>query len=78
MTRRTASRKQNREAALDAFIATRREIDRMLARLQALSDEHFNWTPGEITWSHAETLARHAARLKEISDAAFGEGEHAG
>ena len=26
----------------------------MLARLQALSEDHFGYSPGEITWSHVE------------------------
>ena len=38
------------------------EIDRMLARLQALSAEHFGYSPDEITWSHAEGPLRRAAQ----------------
>ena len=41
---------RNREAALAAFIGKKAEIDAMLARLQALSDDHFNCPPrrGEL------------------------------
>lgn len=63
--------------ALDAFIAKKVEIDTMLARLQALSDEHFEWTPDEINWGHVGTLGHYAELLKRITDSAFKEGEHA-
>ena len=36
-----------RRAALDAYIAKKIEIDTMLDRLKALSDDHFNVAPGE-------------------------------
>jgi hypothetical protein len=35
----------SKEDALAAFISRKEEIDQMLARLQALSDDHFGWTP---------------------------------
>jgi len=43
---------RNKEQALNAFIARKDRIDAMLARLQALSDDHFNTNPDEITWGH--------------------------
>ncbi|MTW18338.1 hypothetical protein GJ689_19230 [Rhodoplanes serenus] len=72
MTRRTDNAK-----ALDAFIARKAEIDTMLARLQALSDEHFEVHPDEVHWGHVGTLADYAELLKRITDSAFKEGEHA-
>ena len=63
--------------ALDAFIARKAEIDVLLARLAALSDDHFNVAPDEVNWGHVGTLDHYAKRLREISDSAFGEGEHA-
>lgn len=63
--------------ALDAFLARKAEIDTMLARLTALSDEHFNVTPDEVHWGHVGTLAEYVLLLKRITDAAFREGEHA-
>ena len=65
------------DTALDAFIAAKAEIDTMLARLAALSDDHFEASPDEITWGHVGTLNHYRDRLREISDAAFKEGEHA-
>jgi len=62
--------------ALDAFIANKAEIDTMLNRLQALSDEHFGYSPDDINWGHVGTLAHYAELLKRITDAAFKEGEH--
>jgi hypothetical protein len=68
---------KSREEALTAFVSKKAEIDAMLTRLQALSDDHFNCSPDEITWSHAEGLAHYAELLKRITDQAFNEGEHA-
>jgi hypothetical protein len=49
----------------------------MLTQLQALSDDHFKYSPDEIDWGHAEGLAHYAELLKRITDQAFNEGEHA-
>ena len=49
---------KSREQALAAFVSKKAEIDAMLTRLQRLSDDHFGYSPDEITWSHAEGLAR--------------------
>jgi xanthine dehydrogenase molybdopterin-binding subunit B len=65
-------------AALAAFIAHKTAIDTILARLIALSAEHFNAAPDDVTWAHAGTLGSYFERLRHVSDAAFHEGEHAG
>jgi hypothetical protein len=65
------------EHAMAAFVSKKAEIDAMLARLQALSDDHFGYSPDEITSSHAEGLAHYAELLKRITDMAFNEGDHA-
>ena len=41
-----------RRNALDAYMARKAEIDTMLARLTALSDDHFGVGPDEINWGH--------------------------
>lgn len=74
---RAEKARRNREAALAAFIAKKSEIDERLARLQALSDEHFNCHPDEVRWATVGTLEHYASLLKRITDSAFGEGEHA-
>ena len=66
-----------RRTALDAYIASKAEIDTMLARLKALSDDHFSVAPDEVDWGHVGTLAHYAELLKRITDSAFKEGEHA-
>ncbi len=66
-----------RRTALDAYVARKAEIDTMLARLKALSDDHFGVAPDEINWGHVGTLAHYAELLKRITDSAFKEGEHA-
>jgi hypothetical protein len=67
----------SKEQALAAFVSRKAEIDAMLARLQALSDDHFNYTPDEITWGHVGTLEHYAELLRRVTDTAFLEGEHA-
>ena len=68
---------RNKEAALSAFLGKKAEIDKMLARLKALSADHFNSHPDEINWRDVGTLEHYASLLKRITDSAFGEGEHA-
>jgi hypothetical protein len=63
--------------ALDAFMARKAEIDAMLERLKALSDDHFGCAPDEIEWGHVGTLAHYSELLKRITDSAFKEGEYA-
>jgi hypothetical protein len=43
---------KSREQALAAFVSKKAEIDEMLTRLQALSGDHFNYSPDDITWDH--------------------------
>jgi hypothetical protein len=74
---RAEKARRNREAALAAFTARKTELDAMLARMQALSDDHFNCHPDEINWGNVGTLEHYASLLKRITDSAFGEGEHA-
>ena len=68
---------RNQDAALQKFLAKKGEIDTMLARLQTLSDDHFNAAPDKVTWGHVGTLERHAEHLRQITDSAFKEGEYA-
>jgi hypothetical protein len=67
----------HRPTAQDAFVAKKAAIDTMLARLQALSDNHFNTHPDEVHWGHVGNLDYYAEFLKRITDSAFKEGEHA-
>jgi hypothetical protein len=68
---------KSKEDALAAFVSKKAEIDEMLTRLQALSDDHFNYGPDEIDWGHVGTLGYYAELLKRVTDSAFNEGEHA-
>ena len=63
--------------ALDAFMTTKVQIDAMLERLQALSEDHFNTHRDEINWGDVGTLNHYASLLRRIADSAFKEGEHA-
>lgn len=71
------SRTRDNSTALNAFLAKKAEIDTMLARLQALSANHFEASPDEVHWGHVGTLGFYAKQLRRITDAAFKEGEHA-
>ena len=64
------------DAALDVFITTKAEIDAMLARLVAHSADHFGYSPEEVNWGHVGTLDHYRARLREITNMAFREGEY--
>jgi hypothetical protein len=68
---------KSKEEALAAFVSKKTEIDAMLTRLQALSDDHFGYSPDEVTWDHVGTLEHHAELLKRITDMACNEGDHA-
>jgi hypothetical protein len=66
---------KSKEDALAAFVSKKAEIDEMLTRLQALSDDHFNYSPDEIDWGHVGTIGYYAELLKRVTDSAFKEGE---
>ena len=77
IARTSKTKTRSNEEALAAFVQRKVEIDAMLSRLQALSDDHFNYRPDEITWDHVGTLGYYAELLKRVTDSAFKEGEHA-
>ena len=73
----TTRRATDNTKALDAFMTAKFQIDAMLERLKGLSDDHFETHPDEINWGHVGTLNHFRAKLREIADMAFCEGEHA-
>jgi hypothetical protein len=68
---------KSQDQVLAAFVSKKAEIDAILTRLQALSDDHFGYRPENLTWAHVGTLEHYASLLKRITDSAFKEGEHA-
>jgi len=68
---------KTKDAALVAFVSVKTEIDDMLERLAALSADHFECNPEDVNWGHVGALEHYRARLREITDMAFREGEHA-
>ena len=75
MTTRRAN--ASNEKALDSFLATKARIDQMLARIQTLSDDQFNTDPETVHWGDVGTLSHYSSLLRQITDIAFNEGEHA-
>ena len=73
----TTRRATDNVKALEAFMTTKFQIDAMLERLKALSDDHFETHPDEFHWGHVGTLKHYAGLLRQITDSAFKEGEHA-
>ena len=73
----TTRRATDNSKALDAFLSAKIEIDAMLERLAALSADHFETHPDEINWGHVAILNHYASLLRQITDSAFKEGEHA-
>ncbi|TGD60583.1 hypothetical protein EYC08_20510 [Tabrizicola sp. WMC-M-20] len=76
MSARTRQTTDNAEA-LDDFISAKFEIDAMLERLKGFSEDHFGIGPDEVHWRHVGTLTHHVSLLREITDSAFKDGEHA-
>ena len=66
--RTTKKKSKSNDDALAAFVARKAEIDSMLTRLQALSDDHFGYSPDEIGWDHVGTLGYYAELLKRVTD----------
>ncbi len=74
---RAEKARRNHEAALAAFIGKKAEIDEMLARLQALSDDHFGFDTEAVNWGAVGSIDHVASALREMTDFLFGEGEYA-
>jgi hypothetical protein len=68
---------KSKEQALAAFVSKKAEIDAMLTRLRALSDDHFGYPPDDVTWSHVGALEHYTSLLKCVTDMAFKESDHA-
>ena len=71
------TRKKNtrsNEDALAAFVQRKAEIDAMLSRLQALSDEHFGVAPTRSPGAMSAPSGYYAELLKRVTDSAFQRG----
>ena len=68
-------RRHDNSEALGAFVARKTEFDRLLSRLQRLSDDHFHVLPDQVNWGHAGDVGHYVELLRRITDSAFKEGE---
>ena len=64
-TRKTKTR--SNQDGLAAFVQKKAEIDTMLSRLEALSDDHFNVAPAR-SLGPCRHLGHHAELLKRVTD----------
>ena len=64
----TTTTPKSKDAALAAFMEGKAEIDTLLARIAAASDDHFGINPERVTWGDAGSLGFIAERLKEITE----------
>lgn len=58
--------------ALAAFVAHKSEIDVLLNRLKALSDDHFGVAPDDVNWGHVGVQAECATLLRQTIEFARG------
>ena len=65
------------DTALNAFLTAKIEIDAMLERLKALTDDQFDTDPDAVRWGDVGTLNHYSSLLRQITDSAFSEGEFA-
>ena len=72
----TGSRERSNKV-LDAFITTKFQIDVMLERLKCLWRRPFDTHPDKINLGDVGTLNHYASLLRQITDSAFKEREHA-
>jgi hypothetical protein len=72
-----AGRRRRHDEALNAFVARKGEIDAMLRQLTEFSADHFGVDPEDVEWGHVGTLAHYAQLLRQVTETAFREGEHA-
>lgn len=59
--------KTSKEAALDAFMGKKCEIDDLLAKIQEMSDDHFCVHPDSVNWGHVGTLEFYVNILRQIA-----------
>lgn len=60
--------KTEKHTALDAFIARKNEIDALLARIAAASENHFEVSPDAVHWGNTGSLDHAASKLRDIAD----------
>jgi hypothetical protein len=78
MTDRHDSATRNQEQSLEAFLVQKGEFDTLLANLHGMSDDHFNADPETVLWGHVGSLQDWNHQLRQVTDAYFKRGEHAG
>lgn len=78
MTDRESRATRNEKQSLDAFLAQKAEFDTLLADLQCMSEDHFGADPETVLWGDVGSLSDWNRQLRQVTDAYFKRGEHAG
>lgn len=60
--------KIEKHTAQDAFIARKNEIDALLARITAASENHFGANPDAIHWGDTGSLDHAASKLRDLAE----------
>jgi hypothetical protein len=65
------------DKAIEAYAAHVELVRKIAARILEHAENYLGASPEEITWAKVGSAEHFATELLEISDAMFGEGEHA-
>lgn len=63
--------------ALDSFIAAISEMNIRLDELKEFAENHMNYDPESINWSHVAEAQHFLSALTELTDMAYRRGEYA-
>lgn len=65
---RQARVEESRRQATNALIASKKQIDDMLAKIQNSSDDHFGADPDTMNWGHTGTVQYVEQELAKITE----------
>lgn len=63
-------------SAIDTFITSHANIEKLLARLQEKHNNHYDANPEDMTWGEVTEIKAVEEQLQNIVDMLFQEGEY--